>query len=242
MHLQRTVEWSHLAPSTRRAEQAVLSAVAELFKLPMGEGPGGSAPVPGSDVQQLLLPIRHGGFGLRATSRLSADAAFVSGAATAQLVMAEAPRRFRPFDNVGVASLRGKWQRVHDELAVGCQWPHGSRGMPVATIEDVLPTATQPAVSQTALRRRCCRPSTLRRRPARKRLRASAALPVPLPVLGSPRHLVLPPAWVIPPTSSVAGTGLGWDCPRQSPFAHALVARATLPLRTMPWFTRAWQR
>ena len=145
VHLQRTVDWRHLAPSTRRVEQAVLSAVAELFKLPMGEGPGGSAPVPGSAVQQLLLPIRHGGFGLRATSGLSADAAFLSGAATAQSVMAEAPVRFRPFTGVGVASLRGKWQRVHDALAVDCQWPAGSRGMSAATITGVLPTVQRDA-------------------------------------------------------------------------------------------------
>ena len=79
----------------------MLSAAAELFRLPAGAGPGGLAPIPSPELQQLLLPIRHGGFGLRASTALGADAAFVSGAATAQLVMAEAPRCFRPFDNVG---------------------------------------------------------------------------------------------------------------------------------------------
>jgi hypothetical protein len=38
-HLQRTVAWRHLAASTMRAEQAVISAVAEIFCLPACEGP-----------------------------------------------------------------------------------------------------------------------------------------------------------------------------------------------------------
>ena len=145
VHLQRTVEWRHVAPSTRRAETAVLSAAAELFRLPVGPGPDGLAPVPGCELQQLLLPIRHGGFGLRASSQLSADAAFLSGAATAQLVMADAPRCFRPFDHVGVASLRGQWQRVFDDMAADCKWPPGSRAMSAATIRTVLPSVQRDA-------------------------------------------------------------------------------------------------
>ena len=146
VHLQRTVEWRHVAPSTRRVECAVLSAAAELFRLPAGAGPGGLAPIPSPELQQLLLPIRHGGFGLRASTALGADAAFVSGAATAQLVMAEAPRCFRPFDNVGSAkTLRGPWQRVYDAFAAACKWPQGSRGMSAATIQNVLPTVQRDA-------------------------------------------------------------------------------------------------
>lgn len=144
VHLQRTVEWRLVAPSTISAEQAVLSAAAELFRLPMGPGPLGLGPVPGC-AQQLLLPFRHGGFGLRSSCKLVADAAFVSGAATAQMVMAEAPRQFRPFDHVGMASLRGKWQHVYDEVSAGCSWPPGARAMSPDTIQHVLPAVQRDA-------------------------------------------------------------------------------------------------
>ena len=151
VHLQRTVEWRLVAPSTISAEHAVLSAAAELFRLPMGPGPLGLGPVPGC-AQQLLLPFRHGGFGLRSSCQLVADAAFVSGAATAQLVMAEAPRQFRPFDHVGVASLRGKWQRVFDAVSADCSWPAGSRAMSAGTIQQVLPAVQRDAARCVANR------------------------------------------------------------------------------------------
>ena len=83
LHLQRTVEWRFLEPSTRAVETAVLSAAAELFRLPGGEGPGGYSPLPSRELDQLQLPIRHGGFGLRASTELDAHAAFLSGAASA---------------------------------------------------------------------------------------------------------------------------------------------------------------
>ena len=80
-HLQRTVEWRHLAASSTCVEQAVISAVAQIFRLPAGQGPGGAAPVPGHALEQLLLPIRHAGFGLPSSSAVGAQAAFLSGTA-----------------------------------------------------------------------------------------------------------------------------------------------------------------
>lgn len=153
VHLQRTVEWSHLAPSTRRAELAVLSAAAEIFRLPMGAGPGGSLPVPGRELEQMLLPIRHGGFGLRSSTALEADAAFLSGAAAAQLVMADALRQFRPFHTMRAAQLRNQWQRVYDDMSDTCKWPEGSRAMTNHVIAHVLPQVHRDAARAGADRR-----------------------------------------------------------------------------------------
>ncbi len=61
-HFLRTVRWRSLATPTRRVEQAILSAAAAIFRLPHASGPAGAALASGSEIDQLLLPIRHGGF------------------------------------------------------------------------------------------------------------------------------------------------------------------------------------
>ena len=141
VHLQRTVQWETLAPSTRRVEQAVLTAAAGIFRLPVGQGPSGAAPASGPEVGQLALPIRHGGFGLRATSELEATAAFLSGAASAQLLLTEGPQQFRPLEGPDAASLRGHWQRVFDDCATVCRWPQSARNMDAEAVRLVLPLA-----------------------------------------------------------------------------------------------------
>jgi hypothetical protein len=153
VHLQRTVAWRHLAPSTRGVETAVLSAVAELFRLPGGDGPGGYAPVPGRELDQLQLPFGLGGFGLRTSSELDAHAAFLSGAASAQLVMAGGVRQFRPFDNAGVARLRQIWQRVFDDYHGDCGWPEAARALSAATVRQVLPVVQRDVARCTAARK-----------------------------------------------------------------------------------------
>jgi hypothetical protein len=153
VHLQRTVEWRYLEPSTRGVETAVLSAAAELLRLPGGEGPGGYTPLPGRALDQLVLPCRHGGFGLRASTATEAHAAFLSGAASAQLVMAEAPRHFRPFDGPGVASLRQTWRGVFDDFATDCGWQQGARVLSAHTVRHVLPVVQRDVARCSADRR-----------------------------------------------------------------------------------------
>ena len=142
-HLQRTVDWQHLAASTTRVELAVLSAVAEIFRLPAGQGPGGAAPVPGPALEQLLLPIRHAGFGLPSSSGLGAQAAFLSGAASAQLVMKDAPQMFRPFDGPNREALQTSWEVVFYHCAAGCQWPPEMQGISERSLQSVLPVVTR---------------------------------------------------------------------------------------------------
>mgnify|MGYP001787467346 CR=1 FL=1 len=153
VHLQRTMEWRYVEPSTRGVETAVLSAAAELFRLPGGDGPGGFSPHPSRQLDQLQLPIRHGGFGLRASTELDAQAAFLSGAASAQLVLAEGPRQFRPFDNVGVARLRNTWQRVFDGHSGDCGWQQSARALSPHTVRHVLPVVQRDVARCTADRK-----------------------------------------------------------------------------------------
>lgn len=144
-HLQRTVEWPTLAPATRRLEQAVLAAAAGLFKLPTGHGPAGLPGLPpvagGPELVQLQLPTRHGGFGLRATTEVEAHAAFLSGVASAHLVLAEGPEQFRPLAGARRAPLLALWQQVFDDCATDCGWPQHSRAMDASAIRDILPLA-----------------------------------------------------------------------------------------------------
>jgi hypothetical protein len=48
-------------------------------------------PTPAATLQQLSAPVCHGGFGLTQTSEMEGRAAFLSGAAAAQLVMQTSP-------------------------------------------------------------------------------------------------------------------------------------------------------
>ncbi|NJN00175.1 MAG: hypothetical protein HC793_00355 [Aquincola sp.] len=138
-HLQRTVEWRQLAASTTRVEQAVISAVAQIFRLPAGQGPGGAAPVPSRALEQMLLPIRHAGFGLPSSSALGAQAAFLSGAASAQLVMKDAPQMFRPFDGPNREAFLTSWQVLFDDCAADCRWPQEVQGITEGSLHSVLP-------------------------------------------------------------------------------------------------------
>jgi hypothetical protein len=152
VHLQRTVAWRHLAPSTRRVETAVLSAAAELFRLLGGDEPGGYFPVPGRELDQLQLPFWLSGLGLRTSYELDAQAAFLSGAASAQIVMAWGVRQFRPFDNAGVGRLHQIWQRVFDDCSGDYGWPEAARALSAATVRQVLQVAQRDVARCTAAR------------------------------------------------------------------------------------------
>jgi hypothetical protein len=191
VHLQRTVEWRFVAASTRGVETAVLSAAAELFRLPGGDGPGGYAPAPGRELDQLQLPIRHGGFGLRASTELDAHAAFLSGAASAQLVLAEGPRQFRPFDNVGVTRLRQTWQRLFDDHSGDCGWQASARALSDTTVRHVLPVVQRDVARCTADRRAhalltSCDVSCAGGRRDAARLRSAAAGPASAWLMATP--------------------------------------------------------
>jgi hypothetical protein len=59
-----------------------------------------------------LLPIRHVGFRLRATTKVDTQAAFLPGAASAHVVMADALPQFGNFYGPAAAGMQGLQQRV----------------------------------------------------------------------------------------------------------------------------------
>ena len=91
------------------------------------------------NIEQLLLPIRHGGFGLPCSSELGAKAAFLSGAASAQLVMKDAPQMFRPFDGPNRAAFPASWQALYAACAADCGWPQEVQGITDQSLQSVLP-------------------------------------------------------------------------------------------------------
>ena len=141
LHLQRTVRWPLLAAPTRRLEQRILSAVAAIFRLPLAAGPTGAALPSGPEVSQLTLPIRYGGFGIRATSALQADAAFLSGAAAAQAAMQTGPVAFRPFEesNGLLPMLKQCWERVFANAAGPCGWDASKRAISADVVRSLFP-------------------------------------------------------------------------------------------------------
>lgn len=130
-HLQRTVPWVVLAASVRRVEQVLLAATAALFQLGSGEeGAAGLPAAPPRLLEQLTLPIRHGGFGLHTTSAVESDAALLAGAAKAQLAMADAPAAFRPLDGAARPPLAAAWERVWDGVGDVGNWGDAARALP----------------------------------------------------------------------------------------------------------------
>ena len=122
-HLKRTVPWDLLAEGTQRVESAILDAAAAIFEL-RTDNSGETASMREAAMQQLTLPQRHAGFGLRRASRDDADAALLSGAAMAQAALADGAAACRPFDADGAvrAGLEERWQRLHPAYAADCGW------------------------------------------------------------------------------------------------------------------------
>jgi hypothetical protein len=92
-HLTRITPWSRLSPHVAAAERQELLAALDLVEhLPLADMQ--SDPV----VAQLALPLRSGGFGLRLTTSLEADAAFLAAAGAAGVAMRPAPPPFCPLN------------------------------------------------------------------------------------------------------------------------------------------------
>jgi hypothetical protein len=89
----------------------------------------------------MALPLRHGGFGLRRITAVEADAALLSGAASAQVAMAEGPAACRPFEGASRAPLLETWQRVFDAVGSDCEWEQDARDLPEEFVRDTLPRA-----------------------------------------------------------------------------------------------------
>lgn len=140
-HLLRTVAWDRLQPSVMRVEDAIMAAAKTLFQVPEVGAASARA------VQQLRLPLRHGGFGLRDATPLVAAAALVAGASKAQAAMQNGPAVCQPFSGALRPALLSAWQRVYDDAAGECEWEESARDLPAEFVLEALP-GVQKAVSR----------------------------------------------------------------------------------------------
>ena len=140
-HLQRNLPWAQVVESTRAVEGAILEAAAAVFHLPACDDPARACGTAGREREQMTLPLRHGGFGLRVVTAVEADAALASGAAKAQAAMAQGPAACRPFEGASRAPLLETWRRVFDDVAADCKWEPDARDLPEDFVRDVLPRA-----------------------------------------------------------------------------------------------------
>ncbi len=132
-HYLRVLPWDLICSALRRVEGRVLKAAQELFQLP--------AHLPDKLIAQLAAPIRHGGFALTTASPTVARAAFLSGAAMAQIVMSDGPSGFRPFDGPSADKLRQDWDQLYAAFKDDCKWPETGAELSAETIQKVLPMA-----------------------------------------------------------------------------------------------------
>ena len=132
-HLLRTVAWDHLQPSVVRVEDAIMTAAKTLFQVPEVGAASARAE------QQLRLPLRHGGFGLRDATSLVAAAALVAGASKAQTAMKNGPDICQPFSGALRPALLSAWQRVFDDAASVCEWEESARNLPADFVLEALP-------------------------------------------------------------------------------------------------------
>lgn len=133
-HLMRTVPWQNLEASTSRVEGAIADATAAIFQLPSHGA--ASAPLR----TQMLLPLRHGGFGLRGTTPVEANAALVAGASKAQAAMQGGQTACKPFSGATRESLLTAWQAVWDLAAGDCEWDVRARDLPPDFVLETLPS------------------------------------------------------------------------------------------------------
>jgi hypothetical protein len=178
-HLQRNTDWALLAPGIRRAEDAVLRAAANIFKLPLSELPNRGQLPNSADRSLLTLPVRWAGFGLRVASRTEADAAYLTAAAVTQAAVAAGPEAFQPFSGATRAPLAVKWRRVFDDVAEPCGWDPIMRDLGDPVVTGVLPTAQRVVARAIADRRgtavlAACDLNTPRGKHDAARLRSSA--------------------------------------------------------------------
>jgi hypothetical protein len=90
---------------------------------------------------QMTLPLRFGGMGIRTTSQLEAQAAYLSAAAMTETAMRGGRQQYRPFAGPNAAFLELDWQTLHEAGAEKGLWPPESLAIGGQCIDEVLPAA-----------------------------------------------------------------------------------------------------
>lgn len=110
-HFQRTLPWALIEEATGALDRGIINAVASMLSIEQIAGPTCFSDLPQS-LQQLALPFRHGGFGLRLTSGTEAEAAFFSGVGAAHQVMRGGPTAFQTLDGAPAEALQRRWEAL----------------------------------------------------------------------------------------------------------------------------------
>jgi hypothetical protein len=135
VHLMRTTPWQQLEPSIRAVEDAICSAASALFQVP--------AEAVNQAHEQMRLPLRHAGFGLRRVQPIEADAARLAGAARAQAAVQDGPEACHPFSGATRQPLLDVWHGVFDFGAEEHGWAPSARELPAQFVLDELPYMQQ---------------------------------------------------------------------------------------------------
>ena len=143
-HFPRTAPWHLINEAVKQVEDKAVKATFNILQRPEQD-----------DVRsgQLTLPLRFGGMGIRTTSMLEAQAAYLSAAAMTETAMREGRQQYRPFTSPNAAFLELDWQALHEAGAEKVLWPPESLAIGVQCIDEVLPGA-QRAFSHFVAQRR----------------------------------------------------------------------------------------
>ena len=82
----------------------------------------------------MVLPLRHGGLGLRMTSSIEADVALPYGAAMAEAAMYGGKDTCMPFEVARRLPLLEVWRRVFDDCADVFGWGPDMRNLPATFV------------------------------------------------------------------------------------------------------------
>jgi hypothetical protein len=143
-HLPRIAPWHLISEAVQRVEGKVVEAAFCIMQRPEQE-----------DVRsgQLTLPLRFGGMGIRITSTLEAQAAYLSAAAMTETTMRRGRQQYRPFTGPNAAFLELDWRTLHEAGAEKELWPPEALEVGAQCIDEVLPGA-QRVFSQFVAQRR----------------------------------------------------------------------------------------
>ena len=135
-HYLRTLPWERVSAATRRVEAAIVTALATIFRVSQAAEATREEQLA---CQQMGLPLRHGGLGLRHVTALQADAALVASVAMAHATLAGGGSACDPFAGPARAPLEELWHSVFDRMAGQCDWGPEDRAVSDRSLRDVLP-------------------------------------------------------------------------------------------------------
>ena len=127
VHLMMKEPREALATQMRRMDAAVWRAAAAVLDLSQAVGEYGADKESPDKAcrtlgRQMILPLLHGGLGLRMQSDKVSDAAFVAGAGQGECYVKGRPATLCPLQGPSGASVRERWSSLRERYAELCKW------------------------------------------------------------------------------------------------------------------------